>query len=261
MAYQNSLDGRVAIVAGSGGPSLGRATARLFAARGASVCVADCDRAGGEETVALIAREGGTAFFAHTDVSDEASVATTVAETVERLGGVHHLCNFANEYGPRLGVLEADAAHFDRIVGVNLRGSWLVVKHAMRAMLDNAAPERRDTRGAIVLVASTLAHRGAGDYAAYTAAKTGVLGLLRAAAIDGGRHKIRVNCVSPGVTRSPKVPMPTLEEELSLAEHGLLPYVGEPEDMASAAVWLCSDEARFVTGAALPVDGGWTAKL
>ena len=240
---------------------MGRATARLFARHGISVCVADSNREGGEETAELVTAEGGNAYFIQTDLLEEQSVKDMVDGTVERFGAVHYLCNFAAQFDPRVGVVEAEAADFDRIVGVTLRGSWLAAKHAMRVMYQNDAADRHDLRGAVVLISSVLGHRGGGNYVAYTAAKSGVLGLLRAAAEDGGPHKVRVNCISPGITRTPATPMNSLEDELQAAEYGLLPFVAEPEDMAEAAVWLCSDQARFVNGAVLPVDGGWTAKL
>jgi NAD(P)-dependent dehydrogenase (short-subunit alcohol dehydrogenase family) len=256
-----SLQGKTAIVVGGGGPNMGRATASLFSSRGVSVCVADVDCEGGEATVALVAGDGGEAIFVQTDLLDEASVEAMVAETVAHFGSVHFLCNFAAKYDPRVGVMEAETADFDRIVGVTLRGSWLTTKHAMKAMLANEAPGRHDLRGAIVFIASAVAHRGAPNYVAYTVAKSGVLGLTRAAALDGAPHGIRANCISPGVTRTPASPMPTMEDEVRAAAAGILPYVGEPEDMANAAVWLCSDEARFVTGTVLKVDGGMTVKL
>jgi NAD(P)-dependent dehydrogenase (short-subunit alcohol dehydrogenase family) len=257
---ETTMDGRVALVVGGGGPNMGRATARLFASRGVSVVVADFDRDGAAETVELVEKEGGAAFPVFVDLRDEDSVTGIFDETVKRYGTVHYLCNFAAQFDPRVGVMEAEAPDFDRIVGVTLRGSWLTAKYAMRLMRDNPAPGKHDTRGAIVFVASLLAHRGGAGYVAYTAAKSGILGLTRAAALDGGPLKIRANCVSPGITRTPATPMPTQEAEDAMATMGALPYVGEPEDQANAAVWLCSDEARFITGATLNVDGGWLAK-
>lgn len=255
-----SMEGKVALVVGGGGPNMGRAASQLFASRGVTVHVADFDREGAAETVDLVTAAGGTAVAEFVDLRDESSVRDLVDRTVGASGGLHYLCNFAAQFDPRVGTVETEAADYDRILGVTLRGSWLTAKYSMLAMQENEAPELHDGRGAIVFIGSLIAHRGSGGYLSYTVAKSGVLGLTRAAAIDGGPYKIRANCVSPGITRTPATPISSPEQEEQLTKLGVLPYIGEPEDQAAAAVWLCSDEARFITGTTLHVDGGWIAK-
>lgn len=260
MGEARDFRGRVAVITGAGGPNMGRAASLLFAAHGAKVCVSDINKDEGIQTVELIRAQGGEAFFQHTNVLKESSVAEVVAETVRRFGTVHYLCNFAGAYEPRHGTMETAAEDWDRIVGVTLKGTWLASKHAMRQMKNNSAPRKHDCRGVILCIASSVAHLGMRNLAAYTAANGGILSLTRAMAVDGAPYKIRVNCISPGITRTPATPIPDEETERRLATLGLLPYVGEPEDTAHMAVWLCSDHARFITGAIINIDGGWTAK-
>jgi NAD(P)-dependent dehydrogenase (short-subunit alcohol dehydrogenase family) len=186
-----------------------------------------------------------------------------VASTIKRFGAVHLMCNFAGAYEQRGGTTELSEEKWDLLHAVTLRGAWLCCKYSMQAMALNDYTEPRGCRGAIVNIASALAHRGQAGFVAYVSARAGVIGLTRAAAADGGPLRIRVNAISPGVTRTPAAlaqgPI-TQDRESTLAAYGLLPFIGEAEDQANAALYLCSDEAAFVTGAVLNVDGGWTAR-
>ncbi len=256
------ITSNVALITGAGGPNMGRAAARLFAAHGARVIVTDLNQAGLEETVREV-QAGGGEIIAHAgNLLDEASVSELVDRACSAFGAIHHVLNFAAAYEPRHGTLDCDSADWDRIVGVTLKGTWLVSKHAMRVMQDNPVIGDKGWRGAIVTVASAVAHRGTGGFVAYAAAKSGILGLTRAMAADGAPYGVRVNCISPGLTRTPATPL----EEGSEAERQavgnlhLLPYMCEAVDQAQAALWLCSDAARCLTGAVLNVDCGWTAK-
>jgi NAD(P)-dependent dehydrogenase (short-subunit alcohol dehydrogenase family) len=170
--------------------------------------------------------------------------------------------NFAATYDPRVGTVECTPADWDRILGVILKGAWLVSKHAMKLMRENPPIGEKGWRGSIVTVGSALAHRGGRKYVAYTVAKAGILGLNRAMSLDGAEYGIRVNCISPGLTRTPATPLVkgSEDEKKLVARLHSLPYMSEPEDMAETALWLCSDAARSLTGAVLNVDCGWTTK-
>lgn len=262
MAELEGITGRVTVITGAGGPNMGLAAARLFAAHGAKVVVTDINEAGLEETVRQVRADGGEITAVPANVLDEASVSSLIKRTVETYGGIHHLLNFAAAYEPRHSTTDCTTAEWDLITGVTLRGTWLVSKHALAAMQSNPAIGKKGWRGAIVTIASAVGHRGGGGFVAYAAAKAGIIGLTRAMATDGAPYGVRVNCISPGLTRTPATPLEEgsdVERSAVSALH-LLPYMCEPEDQAAAALWLCSDAARTVTGAVFNIDGGWTAK-
>lgn len=256
------ITGRVVLITGAGGPNMGRAAALLFSAQGAKVVVTDVNQGGLEETINLVRARGGEITAIPANLLDEASIQGLVAHTCATYGGIHNLLNFAAAYEPRHGTMECSSEDWDRIVGVTLKGTWLVSKHAMRAMRENPPVGEKGWRGAIVTIASAVAYRGSKGFVAYTAAKAGILGLTRSMAADGAPYSIRVNAISPGLTRTPATPLEAgseTERQVVEAVH-LLPYMCEPEDQAQAALWLCSDAARTVTGAAINIDGGWVAR-
>lgn len=242
---------KVALVTG-GGSGMGRAAALAFGREGARVAVADVDAIGGEETVRQIAAVGGDAFFAQTDVSQGAAVESLIARTVKRYGRLD--CAFNNagineEHGP---LADLAGELWDRILAVNLKGIFLCMKYEIPAML-------RGGSGAIVNNASIVGLRGSRNHPAYVASKHGVVGLTRATARDYAARGIRVNAVCPGAIRTPMyVRMegsdPARDGEIAAS----LPIgrLGQPEDVAAAVLWLCSDAAAFITGHALVVDGG-----
>ena len=254
---------KVVLITGAGGPNMGRAAARLFASHGAKVFVTDVLGEGLAETVTEVRRQGGDITSKPADLLDESAIKDVIAGVCGAYGTIHHVLNFAACYDPRVGTLECETADWDRIVGVILKGTWLVSKHAMTVIKSNPTIGDKDWRGSVLTVGSTIAHRGTNDYLAYTAAKSGILGLTRAMALDGAPLGIRVNCLSPGLTRTPATPV----EKGSKQERDLValchpfPQMCEPEDMAATALWLSSDAARCMTGAVVTVDCGWTAKL
>lgn len=262
MVELDGVTGRVVVITGAGGPNIGREAARLFAEHGASVVVSDIDAAGLEETASQVRAAGGKVASQVADVQDEASARGLTELACAEFGGVHHVLNFAAAHKPRHGTMECRLEDWERIVGSTLKGTWLVSKHAMTVMRDNPPIGRKGWRGTVVTVASATAHRGAPNYVAYTAAKAGVLGLTRAMAYDGAPYAIRVNCISPGLTRTPAARLEegSPQERDAVGRLHLLPYMAEPWDQAEAALWLCSEASRCMTGATVNLDCGWTAR-
>lgn len=252
------LEGKVAIITGAGSGQ-GRAAARAFAREGAKVVVAEWKQEAGEDTAAELQRAGHDALFVKTDVSREEDVASMVERAVARYGRVDVLFNNAGAgYGAgfKLGsILETPLEDWNRNLAVNLNGAFLCSRHVVPHMITQRA-------GSIVHNASMnglVGNPGTSD--AYTAAKGGVIALTRTMAADLGKHRVRVNCVCPGPIDTPML-APALknpERARHYVEKTLLGRVGTPEEVANVALFLASDEASYVTGVALPVDGGWTA--
>ena len=244
------------VTGGSGG--MGRAIALAFAAAGASVTVADIVVAGGEDTVDLVRKAGGTAQFVHTDVADGDSVAAMVAAAVSAYGRLDAAVNAAAIEGESGPLAEVDDAVFDKLIAVNLRSVFLCMKHEIKAMLAGG------TGGAIVNIASTNSFRPQPHQAAYTATKHGVIGLTKAAAIDYAPLGIRVNAICPGAIDTPML-RNAIErrggDEADVVKRlSLVGRFGQPSEIAKAALWLCSDDSSFTVGHALAVDGGYLAR-
>jgi NAD(P)-dependent dehydrogenase (short-subunit alcohol dehydrogenase family) len=249
------LDGKVAVITGAGS-GIGRVAASLFAAEGAQVVVADVVGDQAEAAVADIEGAGGTATAATVDVSDEAQVAAMIDRAMSTYGGVHVLFNNAGIFpGDDGGILDTPPETWQRVMEVNLKGVWLGCRAAVPAMLDSGG-------GSIVNVASFVALVGAATaQMAYTASKGGVLAMTRELAVEYARKGIRANSICPG-----PIETPLLAELLSDPErrqrrlvHIPIGRFGRPEEIAKAALFLASDDASFVTGSALVVDGGITA--
>lgn len=249
------LDGKVAVITGAGS-GIGRVAASLFAAEGARVVVADVVADQAEAAVAEIVDAGGSALAVTVDVSDEAQVAAMVAAAVSTFGGLHVLFNNAGIFpGDDGGILDTPPETWQRVMEVNLKGVWLGCRAAVPAMLDSGG-------GSIVNVASFVALVGAATaQMAYTASKGGVLAMTRELAVEYARRGIRANSICPG-----PIETPLLAELLSDPErrqrrlvHIPIGRFGRPEEIARAALFLASDDASFVTGSALVVDGGITA--
>ncbi|MCS6925445.1 MAG: SDR family oxidoreductase [Candidatus Binatia bacterium] len=249
------LDGKIALVTG-GSSGIGRATAQIFAREGAKVVVADVSTAGGEETVQLIKAAGGEAIFVHTDVSSPAAVEAMVKRTVETYGRLDCAFNNAGIEGTLQQTSEYDEAMWDRVVAINLKGVWLCMKYELQQML-------RQGSGAIVNTASAAGLVGIPNLSAYVAAKHGVVGLTKTAALEYAKSGIRINAVCPGGVETPMVKRifgdnPQFAEAAMAAEP--VGRFAQPAEIGEAVVWLCSDAASFVTGLAMAVDGGWVAQ-
>lgn len=246
------LEGKAAFITGSAS-GIGRAIALRFAQEGASVAVADMDADGGAETVRRIECTGGTALFLETDVTREESVKASIAACVDRFGHVDVLVNDAAVV-LMAGAIDTSLEDWDRVLNVNLRGGFLCAKHAIPHMI-------QDGGGAIVNIASISALVGVLAHAAYNASKAGIVGLSRQMAVDYGSSNVRVNCISPTATDTPLIRKAGASSEALKALASIHPMrrISEPEDIANAALFLASDEARCITGIVLPVDAGWTA--
>ncbi|MEV4420005.1 SDR family oxidoreductase [Patulibacter sp. NPDC049589] len=240
------LTGKSIIVTGAAS-GIGRATAILLAARGASVAVADFDEAGGAETVEQITTAGGTARFFRTDVSQEDSVAALVAGTVEAFGGLHGAFNNAG-IGPQSALHETTLEEWNRAIGINLTGVFLSLKHEIAYMVEHGG-------GAIVNTSSLAANNTVPGMPGYIASKTGVIGLTRSASLDYAKRGIRVNVILPGSIRTPMLGA-VMEDPVLAAQLEATQPLGDPIDIAEQAAWLLSDAAKFTTGTQFIVDGG-----
>jgi NAD(P)-dependent dehydrogenase (short-subunit alcohol dehydrogenase family) len=248
------LEGKVCLITGAGS-GIGRASALLFAREGGRVVVADIDRAGADETVRLIHAAGGTASALLADVTDPAAAQRIADETVKAEGRLDVLFNNAGISG--VGTAhETSVELWDKVMAVNVRGVFLVSKFAVPHMM-------RERRGSIINMSSTIAEIGLARRASYAASKGAILALTRAMQVDYAPFGIRVNALLPGTIHTPFVEKylresyPDPEEGLNaIRKRQLTSELGQPEDVASAALFLASDESSFVLGSGLFVDGG-----
>lgn len=247
-------DRKVVAVTGAGS-GIGRATARAFAHEGYAVVVADRSKEQGMAVAAECSASGADCRFIACDVSDEESVEQLFTETRQLYGRLDAAFNNAGIEGLQGATDECTVANFDQVIAVNLRGVWLCMREELRIMLPNG-------NGSIVNCSSVAGLVGLPGIPAYVASKHGVIGLTRTAALEYAQRGIRVNAVCPGAIQTPMLERymdstPGGREAMEKAEP--VGRIGQPEEIASAVLWLCSEGASFTTGQALAVDGGWTA--
>ncbi|MET0208152.1 MAG: glucose 1-dehydrogenase [Burkholderiaceae bacterium] len=254
------FEGKVALVTG-GSSGLGEATALRFAQEGAKVVIAARRVEQSGQVVQRIVDGGGEALFVPADVSRAADVAALLQSTLRRFGRLDCAVNNAGIAGPRLTpVADVTEAEWDQVMGVNLKGVWLCMKHEIPALLAHGEG------GAIVNVASIYGSKPSDiGHAPYSTSKFGVVGLTQSAAADYGQQGLRINAVAPGFTRSEMVDTnrPGAAERYAMltARHSGMKRLGQADEAANAIVWLCSAQASYINGAVLNVDGGGATRL
>ncbi len=250
----NQFVGKVVLITGAGS-GIGRATAIAFAENGARVVVSDVNEAGGNKTVAHIKDQSGEAIFVQTDVTQADQVANLIETTINQYSRLDVAVNNAGIGGVRARTANYPEDVWQQVIDVNLTGVWTCMKYELPQMLKQGG-------GSIVNLASVAGLVGFPGHAAYAATKHAVIGLTKTAALEYVRKRIRVNAVCPAFTETPMVEemmetTPAFEEKLVSA----IPArrLGKPEEIAAAILYLCSEQAGFITGHALTLDGGLVA--
>lgn len=249
------LDGKIAIVTGVAS-GIGQAAALIFAREGARLVAADVTVEQGEATVRKVREAGGQAIFVRCDIAKAADTEALVAAAVKTYGRLDCAFNNAGIIGKLARTAEETEENFDRIIEIDLKGPWLCMKYEILQML------RQKGGGAIVNTASAAGLVGSHGMPAYAAAKHGVVGLTRTAALEYAKAGIRINAVCPGIVDTPMTQGIVAKHPRMAQATSVMPLGRQcrPEEIAEAAAWLCSDAASFVTGQAMAVDGGLTAQ-
>lgn len=252
-----SLTDKIVLITGAGS-GIGQVSARLFAKEGASVIVSDINEAGGAETVAAIEAEDGKAIFIKANVAKYEEVKGLIAEIVSKYGRLDIAVNNAGIANKQpLRTADADIADFDRVMAVNTNGVFYCMKEELKQMMEQGG-------GSIINIASIAGLRGLPNSLAYVASKHAVVGMTKTAAMEYARHNIRINAVCPVFTVTPMFQpeaMDQISDGLSRKLKSGVPMkrFAEASEMAEAILWLSSEKASFITGHAMPVDGGLTA--
>ncbi len=249
------FQGKVALITGAGS-GIGRATALAFGCESARVVVADVSAEGGEETVRLIRESGGEALFVRADVARASEVEAMIALAVSSFGRLDYAYNNAGMEGKGGSTVRCTEENFDRVMGLNVKGVWLCMKYEISQMLKQGA-------GAIVNTASIAGVGATPNDPVYGASKAAVAHLTKSAALENAKKGIRVNAICPGFTRTSMVDRMVAAgrfTEEGLAALHPMGRLAQPDEIARAVLWLCSDEASYVTGHAMAVDGGFLAK-
>jgi NAD(P)-dependent dehydrogenase (short-subunit alcohol dehydrogenase family) len=246
------LENKVAIITGAGS-GIGRSTAMLFASEGAKVVISDVNEAHGNSVVDEITKNGGTATFIKADSSKPEDNEALVKQTLDKYGALDIAVNNAGIGGPLAATGEYPLDGWKKVININLSGVFYGMRYQIPAMLKNG--------GSIINVASILGQAATKFSPAYVAAKHGVVGLTKAAALEYADKKIRVNSIGPGYIKTPLV-MNSLDASTLNGLVGLHPIgrLGESEEVAELLLWLASSKASFVTGAYYPIDGGYLAQ-
>ena len=248
-------DAPVALVTGAGS-GIGRATAEAFAEAGYRVVVSDVEAAPNEDTARAIREAGGTAQAVPADISHPADVRRLLETTKAEFGRLDAACNNAGVEGEQGATADCTEANWDQVLGINLKGVWLCMKHEIPLLLETGG-------GSIVNVSSIAGVVGFQGIPAYVASKHGMNGLTKTAALEYAAENLRVNAVCPGAIETPMIDRFTHEDpeqRAQLEELHPLGRMGTPREVATVVRWLCSDEASFVTGHIMPVDGGFTTR-
>lgn len=239
----------VFITGGSSG--IGQHTAMAFASRGANIVIADFDEVGGANTISKIKSLGVNGLFCPCDVSDSSQVKSAINKTISTFGSLDFAFNNAGISGPAKLIHEYPEDAFDRMLAVHVRGVFLCMKYELQHMVSAG-------RGVIVNTASVAGLRGAALAGAYSTAKHAVIGLTRSGAVGYADKGIRVNAICPGYIDTPFAAGRHDIQKMAESVHPM-GRAGQPAEVASVVTWLCSEAASFITGAVLPVDGGWTS--
>lgn len=249
------MNDKTALVTGAGS-GIGKAAALKFAKSGANVVVAEVAEKDGEETVDQIKKQGGEAIFVKTDVSNPDDVENMIGRTVEAYGRLDYAFNNAGIEGDQAPTGDASLKNWNKVIAINLTGVWLCMKAEIQQMLKNHG-------GVIVNMSSVAGRVGFTNIPAYTASKHGVLGLTKNAALEYAETGIRVNAVCPGVIHTDMIDRFTggdKEAIEGMAAMQPMNRMGKPEEVADLVVYLCSDQASFITGESVAIDGGFTAR-
>ncbi|MGA9580875.1 MAG: glucose 1-dehydrogenase [Allosphingosinicella sp.] len=246
---------KVALVTGAAS-GIGRATAYAFAREGYATVIADIDEEAGQRVLAEMRAEEHPALFVRCDVSSEPEVTNLIDRIVAEYGQLDIAFNNAGIEGEPASTADCTAANFDRVIGTNLRGVWLCMRAEIRQMT------KQPDGGSIVNCSSVAGLVGLPNMPAYEASKHGVIGLTKTAALETALQKIRVNAVCPGAIETPMLQRFMLNDEARkrVAESEPVGRIGTADEIASAVLWMAGGGASFVTGQALAVDGGWTAR-